>query len=95
LFCGIRLTRNFGHQSALLAGLLSVRERCGAISAMDADLRDDLHAVDKLAAGCAIVCSVRSDRENGTCFKRATAKWSYRGMRRLGAPWWRNTRIFP
>jgi glycosyltransferase involved in cell wall biosynthesis len=89
LFCGIRLTRNFGHQSALLAGILSMRERCDAIITMDADLQDDLDAVDamleKLAAGCDIVYGVRSDRRSDTRFKRITAKWFYRGMRRLGA----------
>jgi glycosyltransferase involved in cell wall biosynthesis len=88
LFRGIRLSRNFGHQNALLAGLLTVREECDAVISMDADLQDDIHAMDRMVekfrSGCEIVFGVRSDRESDTAFKRGTAQTYYKLLSAMG-----------
>ena len=66
LFRGIRLSRNRGHQNALLAGLMTVKEECDVTISMDADLQDDIDAIDAMmeryAAGIDVVYGVRSDR---------------------------------
>lgn len=89
LVCGVRLTRNKGHQNALLAGLMTAREHADVTISMDADLQDDIGAVDgfldKYEAGCDIVYGVRSSRDTDTAFKRFTALAFYRLMRLLGA----------
>jgi len=86
---GLRLSRNRGHQNALLAGLMAARERCDFTISMDADLQDDIDAMDamieKYRAGCDIVYGVRSSRETDTPFKRGTALAFYRLMSLLGA----------
>ena len=88
LFTGIDLSRNRGHQNALLAGLMTVKDRCDVTISMDADLQDDIDAVDamlaKYAEGFDIVYGVRSSRNNDSAFKRSTAKLFYRLMIRLG-----------
>ena len=88
LFRGIKLAHNKGHQNALLAGMLTVREECDAIISMDADLQDDIHAVDAMIEhcydGCDIVYGVRSDRTTDTAFKRGTAQAYYKMMRLMG-----------
>lgn len=83
---GLKLSRNFGHQHALLAGLMAAE---GDITiSLDADLQDDLAAVDRMleahARGADIVCGVRSRRDVDTPFKRMTAQAFYRGMSALG-----------
>lgn len=89
IFSGVNLTRNRGHQNALLAGLMTAKERCGAVISMDADLQDDIDAVDAMVeqylAGCDIVYGVRSSRKKDTFFKRFTAEAFYRLMNALGA----------
>lgn len=89
IFSGVNLTRNRGHQNALLAGLMTARERCDAAISMDADLQDDIDAVDAMVdrylEGCDIVYGVRSSREKDTFFKRFTAESFYRLMNALGA----------
>lgn len=84
---GIKLSRNRGHQNALLAGLLAARG--DAIVSVDADLQDDINAieamVDHYRQGCDIVYGVRSSRESDTLFKRRTARGFYWLMERLGA----------
>ncbi len=89
LFRGIALSRNRGHQNALLAGLFTVKDECDAAITMDADLQDDVDAVDamleKFEEGNDIVYGVRSSRETDTFFKRATARGFYRLMNALGA----------
>lgn len=89
LFQGIRLSKNRGHQNALLAGLMTVREIADAVISMDADLQDDINAVDqmieKFKSGCDIVYGVRSSRKTDSVFKRTTAQSYYRMMDRLGA----------
>ncbi|MDE6005540.1 MAG: glycosyltransferase family 2 protein [Oscillospiraceae bacterium] len=88
LFRGIKLSRNCGHQNALLAGLMTVRQECDIIISMDADLQDDIHAVDamleKYQQGCEIVYGIRSDRETDTAFKRSTAQGYYKLMHAIG-----------
>ena len=89
LFCGADLSRNRGHQNALLAGLMTAKERCDMAISMDADLQDDIDAVDamvdKFHEGCDIVYGVRSSRKKDTFFKRFTAEGFYRVMNFLGA----------
>ena len=89
LFCGADLSRNRGHQNALLAGLMTAREKADMVVSMDADLQDDVDAVDamvdKYLDGVDIVYGVRSSRETDTFFKRTTAEAFYRLMDALGA----------
>ena len=89
IFSGMNLSRNRGHQNALLAGLMTAKDRCDMAISMDADLQDDVDAVDamvdKFHAGCEIVYGVRSARKKDTFFKRFTAEGFYRVMNFLGA----------
>ena len=89
IFSGVNLSRNRGHQNALLAGLMTAKDRCDAAVSMDADLQDDIDAVDamvdKFLAGCDIVYGVRSSRKKDTFFKRFTAEAFYRLMNFMGA----------
>ena len=89
MFTGVNLSRNRGHQNALLAGLMTAKERCDITISMDADLQDDIDAVDamvdKYLDGCDIVYGVRSSRKKDTFFKRFTAEAFYRLMNVLGA----------
>ena len=89
LFCGADLSRNRGHQNALLAGLMTAKERCDMAISMDADLQDDIDAVDamvdKYYEGCDVVYGVRSSRKSDSFFKRFTAEGFYRVMNALGA----------
>lgn len=89
LISGLDLSRNRGHQNALLAGLMTAKDRADAAISMDADLQDDVDAVDamveKFQEGCDIVYGVRSSRKTDTFFKRFTAEGFYRLMELLGA----------
>lgn len=89
LFSGVDLSRNRGHQNALLAGLMTAKDRADMVISMDADLQDDINAVDamvdKFYAGCDIVYGVRSSRKKDTFFKKFTAEGFYRVMSFLGA----------
>lgn len=88
VFSGVDLSRNRGHQNALLAGLMTAKERADLVISMDADLQDDVNAVDEMVdkylEGCDIVYGVRSSREKDTFFKRFTAEGFYRVMNALG-----------
>lgn len=88
LFAGLSLSRNRGHQNALLAGLLYARDYCDAAISMDADMQDDIGAVDEMIAkyegGCEIVYGVRGNRDTDKWFKRFTARRFYKLMDRLG-----------
>lgn len=88
IFQGIRLSRNCGHQRALLAGLMTVRSHCDAAISLDADLQDDINAIDemveKFCEGSEIVYGVRRDRTSDTAFKRGTAQTYYKMMRAMG-----------
>ena len=87
-FAGIKLSKNRGHQNALLCGLLSNREYADAVISIDADLQDDVSVIDEMLqlhkAGCEIVYGVRSKRDKDSFFKRATAYGFYRLMSFLG-----------
>ena len=89
LFSGVDLSRNRGHQNALLAGLMTAKDRSDMVISMDADLQDDINAVDamvdKFHEGCDIVYGVRSSRAKDSFFKRTTAEGFYRVMNVLGA----------
>jgi glycosyltransferase involved in cell wall biosynthesis len=86
LFVGLKLSRNRGHQNALLAGLLSADG--DAVISIDADLQDDLDVIEKMvdahAAGYEIVYGVRKARDTDTWFKRWTALRYYGLLRSLG-----------
>jgi|GEM_PF-44619 len=88
IFAGVNLSRNRGHQNALLAGLMVAKDYADVTISMDADLQDDIDAMDEMLekyhAGCDIVYGVRSKREKDSRFKRGTANSFYRIMRGLG-----------
>lgn len=88
LFGGVNLTRNKGHQNALLAGLMTVKEKADMVISLDADLQDDINViyefVDKYYKGCDIVYGVRSQRKTDTFFKRFTAEGFYKFMKTMG-----------
>ena len=87
--CGVRLSRNRGHQNALLAGLFEAAPQADVTISLDCDGQDDIHAVDAMLteyeAGCDVVYGVRASRKTDTLFKRSTAQLFYRLMTRLGA----------
>lgn len=89
LINGVNLTRNRGHQNALLAGLTVAAERADFTVSMDADLQDDIDAVDEMIekyyGGCDIVYGVRKNRKSDSFFKKFTAETFYRLMNFLGA----------
>lgn len=88
-FEGLSLSRNRGHQNALLAGLMTARTRCDITISIDCDGQDDINAMDKMvdeyAAGCDVVYGVRSKRDTDTFFKRFTAEGFYKVMKHMGA----------
>ncbi len=88
VFEGCSLSRNRGHQNALLGGLMEARGRCDAAISVDCDGQDDICAmegmVDAYLDGCDVVYGVRSSRETDTAFKRATAQGFYRLLERMG-----------
>lgn len=89
LFTGITLSRNRGHQNALLGGLMTAKKYADVVISMDADLQDDINAIDEMLekynAGCDIVYGVRKARKKDTWFKRFTAESFYKVMKLLGA----------
>ncbi|MGN0606517.1 MAG: glycosyltransferase [Oscillospiraceae bacterium] len=89
MFQGIKLSRNKGHQNALLAGLMTVKSECDMTISLDADLQDDIDAIDKMVdkyyEGCDIVYGVRSARETDTFFKKTTAEGFYKVIKAMGA----------
>ena len=88
-FQGLCLSRNRGHQNALLCGLMEARERCDVTISIDCDGQDDIRAMDSMMdeylAGSEIVYGVRASRDTDTFFKRFTAQSFYRLMNRMGA----------
>ena len=88
MFSGVNLSRNRGHQNALLAGLMTAVNFADMIISMDADLQDDINAVDGMVdayhEGYEVVYGVRSKRETDTFFKRFTAEGFYKVMLALG-----------
>ncbi len=88
-FSGINLARNSGHQNAVLAGLMTVKDICSMAITMDADLQDDVNAIDamveKYHEGNQVVYGVRSARKTDTFFKKFTAEGFYKFMKVMGA----------
>lgn len=88
MFTGISLSRNRGHQNALLAGLMTAKEKADIIISMDADLQDDINAIDemlkKYEEGNEIVYGVRSSRKKDSWFKKTTAEAFYKFMKIMG-----------
>ena len=86
---GISLSRNRGHQNALLAGLMYAKERADVTISIDCDGQDDINAVDKMIDayidGCDVVYGVRKERKSDTWFKRFTAESFYKIMKAFGA----------
>ncbi len=87
-FSGVNLSRNRGHQNALLAGLTVAVNYADMIVTMDADLQDDINAVDQMVdrylEGYEVVYGVRSSRQTDTAFKRFTAESYYKVLKMLG-----------
>jgi len=88
LFTGISLSKNRGHQNALLAGLMTAKKYSDIVISMDADLQDDINAIDEMLEeyykGNNIVYGVRNSRKKDTFFKRFTAETFYKIMRFMG-----------
>jgi polyisoprenyl-phosphate glycosyltransferase len=87
---GLKLSRNVGHQNALLAGLLTQIGKCDASISLDADLQDDISAIAKMIAHfrhehAEVVFAVRKERRSDSIFKRGTADLYYRMLNWLGA----------
>ncbi len=87
-FRGVCLSRNRGHQNALLCGLMEAKDRCDATISIDCDGQDDISAmeamVDAYLDGCEVVYGVRSSRDTDTAFKRFTAQGFYRLLEHMG-----------
>ncbi len=88
LFIGLSLSRNRGHQNALLAGLMTAKNYADIVISMDADLQDDINVIDKFIEeynkGSDIVYGVRSKRKKDSFFKRFTAECFYKLMKKMG-----------
>ena len=88
IFACVNLSRNRGHQNALLAGLMTAKNYADAVISMDADLQDDINVirdfVDKYNEGYDVVYGVRSDRTTDTWFKKFTAEAFYKFMKAMG-----------
>ncbi len=89
VFQGIKLTRNRGHQNALLCGLMTLKDKADAVISIDADLQDDINVFDEMVEkyenGCDVVYGVRSKRATDTFFKRFTAEAFYKILNKMGA----------
>ena len=89
VFQGIKLSRNRGHQNALLCGLITLKDKADAVISIDADLQDDINTFDEMVEkyenGCDVVYGVRSKRETDTFFKRFTAEAFYKILNKMGA----------
>lgn len=88
MYVGINLSKNKGHQNALLAGLMYAKDHCDISISMDADLQDDINVMDdmitKYNEGAEIVYGVRSSRKKDTLFKKITAESFYKFMNIMG-----------
>ncbi len=88
IFSGVKLSRNKGHQNALLAGLLTAKKYADITISMDADLQDDINVIDKMLEeyqkGNEVVYGVRCSRKKDSFFKRFTAQSFYKLMKMLG-----------
>lgn len=84
----VKLSKNYGHQNALLAGLEFVQDKCDCVVSMDCDLQDDINAIDAMLEqfknGAEVVYGVRKARDKDTMFKKTTALGFYRFMHFMG-----------
>ncbi len=89
IYSGIKLSRNRGHQNALMCGLMTLKDEADAVISIDADLQDDIGVFDEMVrkyeSGCDVVYGVRSKRKTDTFFKRFTAEGYYKVLDRMGA----------
>ena len=87
-YAGLSFSRNYGHQSAILAGMMAARSKADAVVTIDADLQQDIEALDQFLEcyqnGCEIVYGVRNDRDTDGFFKKTTAGLFYKLMHVLG-----------
>jgi polyisoprenyl-phosphate glycosyltransferase len=87
---GVKLSRNFGHQSAIMAGLEKHIDEFDCFITIDADLQDDINAItgmiEKHAQGAMVVYGVRADRSSDSWFKRVSAEGFYTVMQKMGVP---------
>ncbi|MDE7231702.1 MAG: glycosyltransferase family 2 protein [Lachnospiraceae bacterium] len=88
-FAVVSLAGNYGHQSAILAGMMTARAYADVVVTIDADLQQDIEALDlfleSYMAGCEVVYGVRNDRHSDGMFKKATATAYYNLMHLLGS----------
>ena len=88
IYSGVKLSRNKGHQNALLAGLMTAKEKADMTISLDADLQDDVDVIDKMVEkyyeGNNVVYGVRSARKTDTFFKKFTAQGFYKIMQAMG-----------
>lgn len=88
VYQGICLSRNRGHQNALLAGLMEAKERCDIAISIDCDGQDDISAMEKMVDaylnGSDVVYGVRAQRKTDTVFKRTTARGFYKFLSAMG-----------
>ena len=89
IFCGIRQSKNRGHQNAVLAGLMEAKALCDITISIDCDGQDDITAQEEMVKcyldGCEIVYGVRNSRKTDSLFKRGTAKVFYKFLKFMGA----------
>ena len=89
MICALKLSRNRGHQNALLAGLMAAKDRCDITVSIDCDGQDDINAADEMIKqyldGCDIVYGVRKNRKTDSAFKRGSAHLFYKLLRAMGA----------
>ena len=87
-YLGIKLSRNKGHQNALIAGMMYAKDKCDCVITLDADLQDDIDVIEDFVVayneGNQIVYGVRNDRSTDTVFKRSTAQTYYRLLKAIG-----------
>jgi glycosyltransferase involved in cell wall biosynthesis len=88
IFKGIKLSRNCGHQNALMAGLMEVKDKCDCCITLDVDLQDDVSAIGEMVnefnKGKDIVLGVRKERSSDSFFKRTVAESFYKIMKFMG-----------
>lgn len=88
LISGLKMSRNRGHQNTLYGGLVTLKDYADVVISIDADLQDDINAIDKMLEkyeeGCDVVYGVRRKRETDTFFKRFTAEAFYKILKAMG-----------
>jgi polyisoprenyl-phosphate glycosyltransferase len=91
---GIKLSRNYGHQNALIAGMEFVLHKCDCLITIDADLQQDENRIEEFLfmfkSGYEVILGIREDRVSDSAFKRYTAEFFYLLIRILGVDVVRN-----